>query len=59
MNAELKESAEAVAFWLSPENSQARKELAARRPELDLWLQKVEALVQQRLAEIEEQEEAR
>ena len=59
MNAnELREEAQAVAFWLSPENSQARRELAQRRPELDLWLQKVEALVRQKLAEREAQEEA-
>ena len=57
--AELREEAQAVAFWLDPQNASARKELEQRRPELDLWLQKVEALVRQKLAEREVQEEVR
>ena len=56
---ELKEQAEAISFWIADENASARKELEQRRPELDLWLQKVEALVRQKLAEREVQEEVR
>ena len=50
--------AHAVFWWLSPENIEARKQLAEHRPELDLWLEKVEALAKARLAEIEAQEVA-
>ena len=41
---ELKE-AEDVGWWLDPANSGARKELAQRRPELELWLGMVEQKV--------------
>ena len=54
----MKEEAQAIAWWLSPENAATRKELAQRRPELELWLQKVEALVQQKLREVEKEEVA-
>ena len=55
---ELKEAAESVAFWLDEKNSQARKELAERRPELTAWLSMIEKKVQQKLAEHEAQEVA-
>ena len=54
---ELKEEAQAVSWWLSPENQGARKELRERNEALAQWLDKVEAMVQGRLAEIEAQEE--
>jgi hypothetical protein len=56
---ELKESAASVAWWLSPENSEDRRELAERRPELGQWLQMIERKVSEKLAEIEVQEEVR
>ncbi len=60
MNAdELREEAQAVSFWLADENKQARKELEQRNPPLGQWLDMVEKKVQQRLAEIEGQEEAK
>lgn len=59
MRDELKESAEAVGWWLSAENASARRELAGRRPEIELWLRKVEGLVQQRLAQVEKEQEAK
>lgn len=55
---ELKEEAESVAWWLDEKNSQARKELSQRRPELEAWLQMVERKVNEKLAEREAQEEA-
>ena len=55
---EFQEAAEGVAWWLDPENAQARKELRERRPELGMWLALVETKVQQKLAEREAQEEA-
>lgn len=55
---ELQAEVQAVAFWLDEKNSQARKELSQRRPELAAWLSMVEKKVQQRLAEIEAQEVA-
>jgi hypothetical protein len=59
MNAEeLKEEAQAVAFWLSPENQGARRELAERRPELGMWLSMVEKRVNEKLAEVEKEEVA-
>jgi hypothetical protein len=60
MNAnELREAAESVAWWLDPENAQARKELSERRPELAAWLSLVEARVNDELKRREEQEEVR
>ena len=53
---ELKESVEAVAFWLDPRNAQTRKELAERNEALSMWLDKVEAMVQQKLREVEKEE---
>ena len=52
---ELKEAAESVAWWIDEKNSQARKELSERRPELAAWLQMVEAMVQQKLREVEKE----
>ena len=51
---ELKESVEAISFWLDEKNSQARKELADRRPELEAWLSMVERKVDEKLKEVEE-----
>lgn len=39
------EEVAAINFWLAPENAQARRELGARRPELEAWLQMVEKRV--------------
>lgn len=56
MNAqELEEEAQAVAWWLDPANSEARKELADRRPELAAWLSMVERKVNERLAQVEKE----
>ena len=56
---EFQEAAEGVAWWLDPENAQARKELSERRPELAAWLSLVEARVNDELKRREEQEEVR
>ena len=53
---ELKEAAESVAFWLDEKNSQDRRELAERRPELEAWLSMVERKVAEKLAQVEKQE---
>lgn len=50
---ELKESIAAVSWWLSPENSEARRELEQRNPPLEAWLSMVQKKVQEKLAEIE------
>ncbi len=50
---ELKEEAQAIAWWLADENAKARQELAQRRPELEAWLSMVQKKVQEKLAEIE------
>jgi hypothetical protein len=55
---ELKEQAEAISFWLDEQNSQARKELSERRPELAEWLQMIERKVNERLAQVEKEQEA-
>lgn len=55
---ELQEEAQAVAFWLDPANTEARKELAERRSELGAWLAFVEKRVAEKLAEHEAQEVA-
>ena len=56
MNAqELEEEAQAVAWWIDPANSEARKELADRRPELAAWLSMVERKVNERLAQVEKE----
>ena len=58
MNAEeRKEEAQAISWWLSPENSEARRELEQRNPPLGHWLAMIEKKVQQKLTEIEAQEE--
>lgn len=49
----LRESVEALSFWLSPENVGARKELAERQPELAAWLDMVEKKVEERIKEAE------
>lgn len=54
-NDEISEQAAAIAWWIDPQNAEARRQLAERRPELELWLQKVESLVQQRLKEVEKE----
>ena len=56
---ELKESVDAISFWLAPENALARKELAERRPELAAWLSMIQARVDAELKRREEQEEVR
>jgi hypothetical protein len=56
---ELKEQAEAISFWLDPQNASARKELEQRNPPLGQWLSMIEEKVQEKLAEIEVQEEVR
>ena len=56
---ETKEAAESVSFWLADENKQARRELEQRRPELAAWIDKIETMVKQRLAEREAQEGAK
>ena len=55
---ELKEEAQSVSWWLAPENAQARRELAERRPELAAWLSMVEKRVNEKLAEVEKEEVA-
>ena len=54
---EIKEHAEAIAFWLDEKNAQARKELREHNEALAMWLDKVEAMVKAKLAEIEAQVE--
>lgn len=56
-NNEILEQAEAIAFWLDPENAEARRQLAERRAELGMWLSIVEARVNAELKKREEQEE--
>ena len=57
MNAqELEEEAQAVAWWIDPANSEARKELENRRPELAAWLSMIERKVEEKLAQVEKQE---
>ena len=56
---ELKEQAEAISFWIADENASARKELEQRNPPLGQWLSMIEEKVQEKLAEIEVQEEVR
>ena len=53
MKTELKEEAKGVSWWLDPANKEARKQLAGRKPELELWLQMIEKKVNERLAEVE------
>ena len=53
---ELQAEVQAVAFWLDEKNSQARKELSQRRPELAAWLSMVERKVAEKLAQVEKQE---
>lgn len=55
---ELREVVESVSFWLATENSEARKELAARRPELAAWLDMIEKRVNEKLKEVEQEEVA-
>ena len=55
---ELKEQVAAISWWLDPDNGQARKELEQRRPELGLWLDRVESMTKAKLAEHEAQEDA-
>jgi hypothetical protein len=55
--AELREEAQAISWWLAPENALARKELEQRNPPLGQWLDKVEAMVKAKLAEREAQAE--
>ena len=54
-NDEVKEMASAISWWLAPENAQARKELAQRRPELAAWLSIVEKKVNEKLAQVEQE----
>ena len=54
--AELREEAQAVSFWLDEKNSQARRELAQRRPELEAWLGMIERKVEEKLAQVEHRE---
>ena len=54
---ELKAEAEAIAWWLSPENASARQELKQRNPPLGQWLQMIEARVDAELKRRAEQEE--
>ncbi len=42
-----------VAWWLDPANSEARKQLAQHNPELAMWLDLVEAKVNERLKQAE------
>lgn len=56
---ELREEAQAISWWLAPENALARKELAERRPELAAWLSMIQARVDAELKRREEQEEVR
>ena len=53
---ELQAEAQAVAWWLSDENKEARKELAERRPELAAWLSMVERKDAEKLAQVEKEE---
>ena len=53
---EIREQAEAIAFWLADENKEARKELEQRQPELGQWLDMVEKRVAEKLKEVEAQE---
>jgi hypothetical protein len=52
-SAELREAAEVVRFWLDPANTGVRKELHKHNEALAKWLDKIEAVVQQKLAELE------
>ena len=52
---ELKESAASVAWWLDPANSQARRELSERRPEMEAWLNMIQKKVEERLGQVEQE----
>ncbi len=52
---ELQEEAQAVAFWLDPQNASARKELEQRNPILGEWLQMIECKVNEKLAQAEQE----
>ena len=54
---ELKESAASVAWWLSPENSEARRELRERNEALAMWLDMIEKRVAEKLAQVEQEGE--
>ena len=53
---ELREEAQAIAFWLNPENASARRELEQRNPPLGQWLSMVQKKVEEKLEEREAQE---
>ncbi len=53
---ELKEEAQSIAWWLDEQNSQTRKELAERRPELELWLEMIEKKVTEMMAKVKKEE---
>ena len=55
----LKEAAQSVAWWLAPENAEAKRELRERNEALAAWLDMVETRVAEKLKEVEAQEEAR
>ena len=49
----LRVEAEGVGWWLDHANKEARKQLAGRKPELELWLQMIERKVNEKLAQVE------
>jgi hypothetical protein len=54
---EIEEEAQSVAWWLDEKNSQARKELEQRQPELGQWLSMIEKRVDEKLAQVEQEGE--
>lgn len=50
---ELREEAQAIAWWLADENKQARRELEQRNPPLGQWLSMVQKRVEEKLAQVE------
>ncbi len=54
---ELREAVDCISWWLDPVNSEARRQLAQHNPELAAWLDKIEALVNERLKQAEAQAE--
>jgi len=53
MNKIAQDELDAVAWWLDESNVEARKQLTQHNPELAMWLNKIEALVNERLSQTE------
>ena len=52
---EIQEAVESVGWWLDAANSQARRELSERRPEMEAWLNMIQKKVEERLGQVEQE----